>query len=152
MNCKNYNQQLYQYLEGDLSEALAMEIKKHIKECKVCEYDLIRLTQVTKLIDAEKSEFKFDPFMSARIITKLTKPEPLADQKYSLRYLTITTLAAAGLIIGILIGSLFTSSSDLIDDTSSTAAYEQLADEYMPAVENNPYNLVTIENEITTKP
>lgn len=152
MKCKNYNKQLYQYLEGKLPKGMAMEIEKHLIECKVCEYTLLQLKEVDKLIETEKSEFKHDAFLSARIISKLTKSEPIHEPKYTLRYITITSLAAAGLIIGVLIGSLFTSSNELIEETSATTAYEQLADEYIPEVENNPYNLVTIENEITTKP
>jgi len=153
MNCKNYNKHFYQYLDGELPEGMAMQIEEHIKSCKSCEHALEMLKNVNKLIEEEKNEFKPDPFMSARIISKLTKSEThVIEPSYSLRYLTITSLAAAGIIIGIFIGSLFTSSNPIFEDSSTTTAYEQLADEYMPEVENNPYNLVTVENEIPTKP
>ncbi|MHC1705209.1 MAG: zf-HC2 domain-containing protein [Tenuifilaceae bacterium] len=153
MNCKNYNKHFYQYLDGELPKGMAMQIEEHIKSCRNCENALGMLKNVNKLIEEEKNEFKPDPFMSARIISKLTKTEThIIEPNYSLRYLTITSLAAAGIFIGILIGSLFASNSSIFEDSSTTSAYEQLADEYMPEVENNPYNLVTVENEIPTKP
>lgn len=152
MNCKNYNKQLYQYLDGELPKDMAMQFEQHIKDCKSCENALIKLQVLNKLISDEKNEFVADPFMSSRVISRLSKSEPVAEQNFTLRYLTITSLAAAGIVIGIFIGSLFASNSTLFEDTTSTLAFEQLADEYMPEVDNNPYNLVIIESETPTKP
>jgi len=157
MDCKNYNKQLYQYLEGELSENVAMQLEEHLTKCRSCENALIHLQRISQLIVEEKNQFTPDPFMSARIISKLTKSEHKIEKpKYTLRYLSITTLAAAGILIGILVGSLFASNTSFLEDTNltsaSSSAFDQLADEYMPEVDNNPYNLVITENEIPTKP
>ncbi len=151
MNCKNYQKHILSYLDGELNQDVANDLNNHIKECTRCNDALVKLTKAYSIIASEKSEFKADAFMAARVLAKIKNKEVDNSSKvFSLRYYTIASLAAAGIAIGILIGTLYSTNSSV--QTPTTQEWDQLADEYMPEVENNPYNMVTITNEIPTKP
>lgn len=151
MNCKDYKKHILSYLDGELHQDLAIDFRSHINNCDSCKLEIERLRLAYNLIDTEKSEFKSDPFMSTRVLAKINKTNlSYTTNKYSLRYLTIASLAAAGIAFGILIGTLYSTSTP--ESTSINQEWDQLADEYMPEVENNPYNLVTTNNETPQKP
>lgn len=151
MNCKDYQKQIISYLDGELHQSIAYDLEEHMKGCPECEESFNILMKAYNLIEVEKSEFKLDSFMSARILARLKDKESRYSSKVlNLRYYTVASLAAAGIAIGILIGSLYSTDSSI--QTSSTQEWEQLADEYMPEIDNNPYNLVTITNETPSKP
>lgn len=154
MNCKAIQKQILSYLDGELHGEMAINFEKHITDCKNCQSEVERLKIVNSIIDTEKTEFKPNPFMSARVLAKLSSKEvSIPKHKATLRYLTISSLAAAGVTIGIIIGSLFSSVNTTTDIASTTQEWEQLADEYMPEVDNNPYNMVvTSTNETPKKP
>jgi len=150
MNCKNYQKQIISYLDGEPHEVMANALIEHLKGCQSCKNVYSSLSKVYSIVDSEKSEFKADPFMSARVLAKIeNKNAKYTIREVSLRYLTIAGLAAAGIAFGILIGSLYSSSSY---PQTSTQEWDQLAEEYMPDIENNPYNMITILNETPAKP
>ena len=151
MNCQKYQKHIISYLDGELHQDLANEFEAHFKICEKCKKEMEGLKMAYNLIDIEKSEFEPNPFMSKRVLAKLNKSDiSTSSARYSLQYLTIASLAAAGIAIGVLIGTLYSTNSSV--QTSTTQEWDQLADEYMPEVENNPYNMVTITNEIPQKP
>jgi len=151
MNCKKYQKQILSFLDGELHQDMANELSNHIKECKTCSDVLVKLANANTIIASEKSEFKADPFMAARVLAKVKNKEvDYSSKVVSLRYYTVASLAAAGIAIGILIGTLYSTNSTI--QTPATQVWDQLADEYMPEVENNPYNMVIITNETPTKP
>jgi len=154
MNCKDYNKLFLSYLDGELHQDLVLDIKRHIEGCKSCATELEGLKKVYMIIEEEKSEFQPNPFLAAKVSAKIQNNNVHASQNsYSIRYLTIASLAAAGLVIGILIGTLYYSSSSTIQENSETAqVWDQLADDYMPEVDNNPYNVVINSNETQEKP
>lgn len=151
MNCKDYKKHILSYLDGELHQDLANEFENHLKGCNSCKVEVERLKAAYSLIDTEKSEFKSDPFLSTRVLAKINNTDiSYTTNRYSLRYLTIASLAAAGIAFGILIGTLYSTSTP--ESTYVNQEWDQLADEYMPEVENNPYNLVTTNNETPQKP
>lgn len=156
MNCKAIQKQILSYLDGELHGEMAINFEKHITSCKNCQNEVERLKIVNSIIDTEKAEFNPNPFMSARVLAKLSSKEvSIPKHKVAIRYLTISSLAAAGVTIGIIIGSLFSSVNTSTEIASTDQEWEQLADEYMPEVDNNPYNMVattTSTNETPTKP
>jgi len=150
MNCKEYQKQIIAYLDGELQQDLANELNKHISGCKKCNDALTSLKNTYRIIELEKSEFKTDAIMSARVLAKIKNQEAdYSTGRLSLRYISIASLAAAGIALGILIGNLYSTNSS---STTSSQAWDQLADEYMPVVENNPYNLIITDNETTIIP
>ena len=152
MSCKRFQKHIIAYLDGELHQELVSELNEHLKNCKSCNKAMANLSTAYGLIESEKSEFKADPFMSARVLAKINAKElHFSTIGVSLRYLTITSLAAAGIAFGILIGTLYSTNSS-IETSSTTQAWDQLANEYMPEVENNPYNLITTTNETPTQP
>lgn len=151
MNCKMYQKHILSYLDGELHQKMANELNSHIQECKNCSDALAMLTKANSIIASEKSEFKADAFMAARILAKIKNKEvEYSSKAVSLRYYTVASLAAAGIAIGVLIGTLYSTNSPI--QTPTAQEWDQLADEYMPEVENNPYNMVTTTNEIPAKP
>lgn len=151
MNCKDYQKQIISYLDGNLYQDKATELTEHLKRCVRCSKAYNGLSSMYKVIEVEKKDFNHDPFMSARVLAKIGHKEANStESRISLRYITIASLAAAGIVIGILIGSIYSTSNSI--DISSSQGWEQLADEYMPATDNNPYSLVLSTNETTVKP
>jgi len=151
MNCNDYQKQIISYLDGELHQDLANDFENHLTGCNSCKIESEKLKMVYNLIDTEKLEFKTDPFMSARVLAKIEyKKSKYSESKISLRYITITSLAAAGIAIGIIIGSIYTSNNSI--DILSAQEWEQLADEYMPETDNNPYSLEISTNETPIKP
>lgn len=153
MSCKKYKKQIISYLDGELHQDMATEFEAHLNSCESCRIELERFQMIDQLIETEKSEFKADAFMSARVLAKINNKAAMSSTVgISLRYLTLATLAAAGIAVGILIGTLYTSSSTTTDSSTTVQAWDQLADEYMPETDNNPYNIVTNTNETPIKP
>ena len=153
MNCKAIQKQILSYLDGELHGEMAINFEKHITECKNCQNEIERLKAINSIINAEKMEFKENPFLSARVLAKLSSKEvSIPKHKVALRYLSISGLAAAGVAIGIIIGTLFSSINTTTEITSTDQEWEQLANEYMPEVDNNPYNMVAINNSTNETP
>jgi len=154
MNCKDYNKLFLSYLDGELHQDLVSDIKRHIEGCKSCASELEGLKRVYMIIEEEKSEFNQNPFLAAKITANIQNKDVNTSQNtFSIRYLTIASLAAAGLVIGILIGTLYyTPSSTVQENSETTQVWDQLADDYMPEVDNNPYNVVINSNETQEKP
>ncbi|NVO10109.1 MAG: zf-HC2 domain-containing protein [Bacteroidales bacterium] len=153
MSCKDYQKQIILLLDGKLHQKLANELNSHLNGCKSCREALEKLSKAYSLIELEKSEFKNNPFLSAKILAKIdNKRVSSSDAGVSLRYLTIVSLAAAGIALGILIGTLYNKNRSIEASSTIQTWDQQLADEYMPEVENNPYKLVTITNETPKKP
>lgn len=156
MNCKAIQKQILSYLDGELHGEMAINFEKHITDCKNCQNEIERLKNAYGIIEAEKMEFKENPFMSTRVLATLNKMNEIGVPKHSvtLRYLTISSLAAAGIAIGIVIGSLFSSAGSSTESIAASQEWEQLANEYMPEVDNNPYTMVTTNtnNETPIKP
>lgn len=153
MNCKGIKKQILSYLDGELHGEKAIDFKKHITECKNCQNEIERLKSINNIISGEKMEFRENPYMASRVLAKLgNKEASVPKPNMTLRYLTLSSLAAAGVTIGIIIGTLFSSVNSSIEITTDQE-WEQLADEYMPEVDNNPYNMVvTSTNETPKKP
>ncbi len=154
MNCLAIQKQILSHLDGELHGEMAYDFEQHIKNCITCQKEVDRLKIVNHIIDSEKEEFNIDPFMSTRILAKLSKNKVSATKQIiTMRYLAISSLAAAGLMIGIIIGTLFSTVNASSEISSTEQEWEQLADEYMPEVDNNPYNIVAIStNETPKKP
>lgn len=151
MSCKEYQKQIIPFLDGELQQDLANELNKHISGCKKCNNALTSLRNTYSIIELEKLEFKADTIMSARVLAKIKNRESnYSTGRLSLRYISFASLAAAGIALGILIGNLYSTNGSVT--SSTTQIWDQLADEYMPEVENNPYNLIITDNETTIIP
>jgi len=154
MNCKDYKKHFLSFLDGELHQELANDINKHIENCNSCATEIEQMKAVINIIQEEKSEFKQNPYLAAKISAKIQNKVVHAPRgRFSIQYITVASLAAAGFSIGILIGSLNYSSSSTVQDNNETVqVWNQLADDYMPEVDNNPYSIVINSNETQEKP
>ena len=114
MSCKDYQKQIISYLDKELHQDLANVLNQHINECKSCSAALERLKSAYSAIESEKSEYTPNEFLSAKVLAKITSNKiGYSPNMVSLRYYTIVGLAAAGIAIGIFIGSLYSTSSTI---------------------------------------
>jgi anti-sigma factor RsiW len=151
MSCKDYQKQIISYLDGELPQDMADVMNQHIMGCENCKSTFENLINAYILIESEKSEYSQNELLAVKVLAKIKSNKiEYSSNIVSLRYYTIIGLAAAGIAIGIFIGSLYSTSSTI--KTTTTQEWDQLADEYMPEIDNNPYNLITITNETPTKP
>jgi anti-sigma factor RsiW len=136
MSCKLSNSNLLNYIDGDLDTANQQMVKEHLENCLECHEKLVQLKSMYGIIEIEKQALTPNPFLSSRIWEKVNQVNvPIIP----LRRFTIATIAAAGLTIGIVIGSLFYSTSNVNGTTYSEQAWQQLADDYFPGDSFSPY-------------
>ncbi len=134
MSCKLSNINLLNYIDGDLDTEAQAKVKEHLENCLECQENFAHLKSIYGIIELEKQAINPNPFLSSRIWE-------IVNQQHApiipLRRFTIATIAAAGLVIGIVIGSLFNSNTNI--STTSSQAWEQLADDYFPGDSFSPY-------------
>jgi anti-sigma factor RsiW len=154
MNCKDYKKHFISYLEGELPQDMANDIHKHIENCKSCANELAQMESVLSIIDEEKQEFKQNPYLAAKVLTRIqNKNVHVTQVRFSAQYFMAASLAAAGIAIGVIIGTLYSSSISTQTTNDSVQVLDQLSDDYMPEIENNPYNNIAYySNETQEKP
>jgi len=146
MNCKKTKQLMLQYIDGTLGKAESSGVEEHLSGCSKCKSDFIDISRVYRLIDMEKMEYSYDAFMSARVIAKINnKHEHHRILLSSKSYILVTTLSAAAVFVGVLLGSFFYS-ADYIS-VNSNDSIELLAEDYYSSSVNNIYDIQIDENE-----
>jgi len=147
MKCKDENKKMLQYLDGELNIPESLAFEQHLNECESCKSELNQLKLLYALIDEEKQEYTPNPFFANVVVAKISNAKNENLERSSLRrYITITSLAAAAVFFGIVIGTIFSNNSNSFD-FSSTQSLEQLADDYMPEYESDPYQFINEINQ-----
>lgn len=136
MNCKTVNTNLSSFIEGNLPFETQQEIAIHLNSCSQCKHQLQVLKSVLEEVENEKSELIANPFLAQKI---WSMAEPMVAPIIPLRAKTIVTIAAAGLAIGFIIGSL-TNNFNSNSIQSSDQTWEQLAEDYFPSDNLSPYD------------
>lgn len=136
MSCKLTNNNLLNYIDGNLDTPSQQKVKEHLESCLECHEKFVHLKSIYGLIEIEKQTVIPNPFLSSRIWEKVNQVNvPIIP----LRRFTIATIAAAGLAIGIVIGSLFNTTNKFSISSTSNQTWEQLADDYFPGDSFSPY-------------
>lgn len=99
MNCKNVNKKLIFYIENDLPDNEAVEIQKHLSECKQCRAKYHFLKQTLAEIEYQKN-IKANPFIATRILSRTAD----TTQKYRLKKALSSVLIALFLLFAIFLG------------------------------------------------
>lgn len=140
MNCKSINKNLLSYLDGEMDKVSEKNIRDHLQICNTCQIALEKLKEVYLSIDLEKKAVETNAFMAQKVWDKIHNSHNLVDAPIiPMRRLTLVTLVAAGLALGIAVGSLLNSSvhnnkSDVLEQS-----WTQLADDYFPTEFYSPY-------------
>ncbi len=148
MNCKTTQKLMLQYIDGELNELLAGEVKGHISGCSECYQQFVRLSRIQGVIDAEKAECQFDPYLSARVLARLShRNQPHSVLLSSRRYVLAVAFSVAAVFVGVLLGGFFSKVDINLMQIQSDNSMELLAEEYFPTTNDNFYDIPFNEND-----
>jgi anti-sigma factor RsiW len=140
MSCKIFETKLLSYLDGEVDSTLRAQIEAHLSSCHKCQEELYLLQRAYSIIDNEKQSIQTNPFLNSKVWEKLKQEnEKLQIPIIPLRKFAFTTIAAAGLAIGLVIGSMISRTNYQMANSASETEWEQLADEYFPNETFSPY-------------
>lgn len=118
MKCKTLHKKLIFFLEGDLSEKEAREIKLHLNECAGCAAFAEDMKKTLGIIQAEKSP-EVNPFFYTRLKARMESEEVQEKQQIGfpvweriLQPALFSLLLLAGVYTGIKIGQPATTETD----------------------------------------
>ncbi|PKP38333.1 MAG: hypothetical protein CVT98_05185 [Bacteroidetes bacterium HGW-Bacteroidetes-15] len=144
MNCKEVNKNLLSFLDGDLVPATQNNIELHIANCESCQLALQKLKEVYSEIHEETNSVKPNPYLAQKVWDKVHSNEGnISVPVIPLKRSTIFTIAAAGIALGIAIGSLLNTTVSENSNTSNEQNWTQLADDYFPSEVFSPYDDLT---------
>lgn len=147
MKCKDFNKMLILYLDGNIAPDYNEAFQEHLNTCSKCQNELSVLKTVYESIDAERKEYNHNHFFATRVLSRIQVRNQGVPRHESIqRYVSLTGLAVAAGVMGILIGTFFARTTSTFDSTS-TQSWEQLADDYMPEYDSNPYQFVNENNQ-----
>lgn len=126
-------------MDGELNDAKNTSIHQHIEKCESCAEVFQQIKDLYSTIEIEKKQFEPNPFLAQKVWSKVhSKSSAIGSPIIPFRRLTVVSIAAAGIFLGIAIGSLF----NMILPTQSKNAeqeWSQLADDYFPSEIFTPY-------------
>ncbi len=148
MKCNKVNKNMIGLLDNALDSNLQGKMQGHISSCTKCEKKLEALKDFYGAIEAEKNEYKANPFMAQKVWDKIhstqTKPTGVI---IPLRRMAIASIAAAGIVFGIGIGSVLNSVLFNGDYNKQNQEWSQLADDYFPTEVFSPYEELIDDNK-----
>jgi len=117
MNCRLCQENLEEYLEGNISPDMMTQVEVHLKECGECNRTFNDYITAEKVIGQEK-ELTPDPFLTSRIMAEIEKVSTIAPKKpvspvRVLRPIVITVSAAAAIFFGVVLGNSLTNTKDV---------------------------------------
>ena len=117
MDCKNIENQLLFYIEGELPQEEQNTIEKHLAHCSSCmgKYEFLKTS--LQVIESEKKQ-EVKPFLYTRIQSKLEAS--VARQQ---RWVWTPVLATAVLVFGLVIGT-FVGKMTMAPRISADSNYE----------------------------
>src|SRR5690554_2707632 len=111
MKCKEANINLLSYLDGELNTEQQSRVEQHLASCEQCQVALENLKQIYIDIKGEKEQYQPNPYLATKVWCRLqTGNQSVKVPVIPMRRSAIATLAAAGIALGIAIGTLFNTS------------------------------------------
>jgi anti-sigma factor RsiW len=139
MKCKEVNSNFINAVEKSLGTEEQSAFEMHLISCKSCSKSYQRFRNVYQSINTEVEEFTPNPFLAQKVWEKATAiTNTVKTPIVPFRRSAIVSIAAAGVAMGIVIGTLLSSSSQSTVNTKSEY-YLQLADDYFPSNLYSPY-------------
>jgi anti-sigma factor RsiW len=147
MKCKDVNRMLYSFLDGELNEDMHRKVQQHVSTCTKCIETISHLREINSVIEAEKASVELNTFFAQKVVDRLqSKSNQASAPIIPLRRITVVSIAAAGIFLGVLIGSM--ANAYLISKPSDGFDYQwsQLADDYFPNEPYSPYDELSDNN------
>ena len=140
MNCKEVNKNLLSFLDGDLKPEKQSRIEQHLANCERCSLALQNIKNIYSEINDEVDSLKTNPFLAQKVWNKVQANQSSSNVPViPLKRSSIITIAAAGIALGIAIGSLLNSTVSINSNATSEQNWTQLADDYFPSEVFSPY-------------
>lgn len=140
MNCKEVNKNLLSFLDGDLKPERKRNIEQHLANCEKCSHALQNIKIVYSEINNEVGSLKANPFLAQKVWDKVQANQSSSNVPViPLKRSSIITIAAAGIALGIAIGSLLNLTVSINSNASNEQNWTQLADDYFPSEVFSPY-------------
>jgi predicted anti-sigma-YlaC factor YlaD len=140
MKCKEVNTKFIEYLDKRLNATQKQQFEDHISTCTNCKKAFDSFIRIYGEIEFEKNEFSPNPFLGQKIWNKINVKEKSYNSPIlTIRRVAFTSIAAAGLFIGILMGSLINGLifSNINEDIEQS--WTLLTEEYFPSEIYKPY-------------
>ena len=138
MNCKKANTNYIDAIEKTLSHDEQKAFEQHITSCQTCSKSFQKVKEVYQSINAEVEEYAPNPFLAQKIWDRLSSKQNAESTIIPFTRRAVVSLAAAGIALGIVIGTLFnTSSSSTVSPNDEQ--WTQLAEDYFPSDMFSPY-------------
>ncbi len=139
MNCKQANRVMLADERMGQNPKTHSDLAHHLKSCAPCSMRFDALTRVFNTIRAEVNSYNPNPFFSARVWSALSEGHGERLGSYPpLRAVTLATIAAAGVVLGIAIGGFF--GQLFFGSQAIPCEWTYLAEEYFPSQTYlNPY-------------
>jgi anti-sigma factor RsiW len=140
MNCKEVNNNMLSFLEGNLNQEKESKMKMHLSGCSTCEKNLAKVKSIYQIIDEDKDSVEPNPFLATKVWEKVQSQKTSIEVPIiPLKRATIIYIAAAGIAFGIVIGSLLNTTLPHSENGGQEEYWTQLADDYFPNEVFSPY-------------
>lgn len=128
-------------MEGLLPAVKQQKLDEHLKSCSKCAQMYSQMEVIYGSIQNEVDNFTVSPNFSQQVMSKIERMEGHKElpKTVKLRPSTAISIAAAGIALGITIGTLMDSLADY-QGLNSEIAQEQMAEEYFPTDLFSPYD------------
>ena len=145
MNCKEINNNLINAIEKSLSSDKQSAFEAHLSSCKSCAVSYQRFKNIYLTINTEVEKLTPNPFLAQKVWEKATTNTIAAKTTIiPFKRSAVISIAAAGVALGIVLGTLLNSASPKSTVNPKSDYYLQLADDYFPNNLYSPYE--EIEN------
>jgi hypothetical protein len=144
MDCKDFQNSLFTYAEGELAPETRDAMAAHNKDCRSCSKLLEGFLALQDALEAEKG-LEPDPFLSTRILQRLENAKEKGHRPALpvLRPVLVTLVLLAALVSGYLVGnqgnsrkSLVSAGADQIEVLKADFFVHDIADEDLSLLTN----------------
>ena len=127
MNCKKIQKHLSAYVDGQVGKTLQSRIEAHLQTCDQCRAKVEQFRQTWEWL-GEDIDIQPSPFFSAKIRRRIRKLEAFTETQpqwlCGLERFLIPATVAAGLVLGIFLGSQLM--SEMIGSSRSSSAAAEI--------------------------
>jgi|GEM_PF-1774467 len=134
MNCKTIEKYLILFIEGELPQGLAGEIKNHLASCRHCAALHEKLRSALEALGRERIS-QTDPWFCDRLLLRMENDRevrtPPGYYRRILQPVAASLVLGAAILFGIFMGKWYTSPPDGVRETQTTLAEQYSLDIYL---------------------
>ena len=140
MDCRTINDKISQYLDKELDETQTRQLEEHITTCAHCKKTVDAWVKLYGVLEVEKSEYAANPFLTQRILHRINaRRNAEYPSTLTIRRIVVSSLAAAGIFIGVIIGTLFNNSLLTSSNDENDQPWAMVSEEYFPTEIFTPF-------------